>query len=259
MTPSTQILDSTPYFPTFAQQGGKDRDTYAQVAQKALDLFSKNYTDTYVNAAPGKKTVNFYTKAKELTSVTQKWKERHDSIVRGQATGNTSIEVLRQERDNKALQCVAFRHIREETSRILTVFDNAIATLTLPKDLDGYTVGVLIQLQYGEESMKSRVRNIFTKKRNELIAKRTELQKFHIKVSSDYALLKLAFEPLAKHCAPTDSRVKESVKWLKTQLGSTPYADGLIHPHFKAMAEEKSQQKGEEKKSQDTNTVEKKA
>lgn len=232
------------YFPIIPQVGQK----YAQVAQAALALYNDNYT------AEG--TYNFFAKAEEITGVVEKWTARHDLVVKGTTEDQPSMETLRTECGKKLVEYIAFRHIRDETARIVEVFNEAIQYLTLTAGLDTHTLVVLKLCGIDVGQVEKRVASIFgtvqvqqqQSLKEQLVAKRQELTQFHTDMCAKCALLRKSLEPLARHTAPGGYSIGAAVSWMTESVGQTPYVNALVQNHDITKAKAKQTPASEEHK-----------
>lgn len=222
---SVESLSQRPIWPAGLGQGDADQ-SYENVAKVAFDAYDAVF--------PKSKDTSYLSNFEAMPELTRTWSARQKDIDNGNFP-NTALENECAEKVNKY---ASLRVIRENTSRILRLFQTAISELKALEP-DRNTLVMIDRMKASTLSqMKDRFEKIFgpesenveqTDYENlsalgKLLKREAELQTFYVDFCARLQELGTHLEPLCRHL--------DSSSWLGAGLYSI--AQRSTHPYLKA-------------------------
>ncbi len=151
----------------------------------------------------------------EIEPLTKHWEKRYQSI----EVLPTTQEKLKEELSKNIDQYIKYRQMREDTYRILKIFDEAIVECTPPL-LDVETLVVLGKLNAKISDIQQAYDKIFTVDLSQIKEQRERIQQLYNRIINSLPALRQSLEPLAIHC---------NTGWkILAIFGQTPYVNTLV-------------------------------
>lgn len=166
-----------------------------------------------------------------IASLVVTWRDRHTEIIAGKVTLDSQQK--KAELNEKIDRYIQFRQVREDTKRILGVYQAAIAELE-PPPLDIDTLKRFQRLRINiSDLLKTPYDQMFTTDLSDLKAKMVLIQEMYQKAVLDLVSLREALEPLAIHVLDYSWASHQGLKVYETS--HTPLVKGLVREREKAL------------------------